>query len=172
MNMKGHILTALRDQFEAWEELLRGMSEEQITTALTPSNWTCKDNIAHLMAWQQRSIARIEAAVSKREPDYPKWPEELDPNIEDVEQINAWIYETYRDQPWSEVHADWKKGFLRFLAIGEKVAEKDLLDSGKYPWMKGIPLAFTLLASYDHHQEHLEKLMEWLEEHRNKKING
>ena len=39
MNMKEHVLTALREQFEAWEELLASMSEEQITTPLLPSKW-------------------------------------------------------------------------------------------------------------------------------------
>jgi hypothetical protein len=172
MNMKGHILTALREQFDAWEELLRSMSEEQLTTPLLPSNWSCKDNLVHLWAWQQRSIARLDAAVSSREPDYPKWPEELDPNIEDVDQINAWIHETQRHQPWVDVHAEWKKGFLRFLELGDKVAERDLLDSGKYPWMNGYPLAFTLVASYDHHQEHLENLITWMREHGKTKIVG
>ena len=32
MNMKGHILAALREQFESWEELLISLGEEQITT--------------------------------------------------------------------------------------------------------------------------------------------
>ena len=31
----------------------------------------------------------------------------------DLDQINAWIYETYREQPWSSVHHDWREGFLR-----------------------------------------------------------
>jgi hypothetical protein len=167
MNMKGHILSALKEQFDAWETLLRNMSEEQITTPLLPSTWSCKDNMTHLWAWQQRSIARVEAAVSNREPEFSKWPPELDPNSDDsIEPLNAWIYETHRDLPWSKVYADWKKGFLRFLEFGEKVPEKDLLDSGKYPWMNERPLAFAFLASYDHHQEHLESLVTWMKEHK------
>jgi len=31
----------------------------------------------------------------------------------------------------------------------------------------GYSLAFILVASYDHHQEHLEKLLAWLTEHGN-----
>jgi len=31
MNMKEHILTALREQFNSWEELLASLSDEQIT---------------------------------------------------------------------------------------------------------------------------------------------
>lgn len=57
MNMKMHILKALGEQLERWEELLASMSDEQITDPQLPSGWSIKDVIAHLMAWQQRSIA-------------------------------------------------------------------------------------------------------------------
>lgn len=32
MNMKEHILAALREQFDSWEELLASLSEAEITT--------------------------------------------------------------------------------------------------------------------------------------------
>jgi hypothetical protein len=163
MNMKDHILTALREQFNLWEEVLGGMSEAQIITPLLPSNWSLKDEIAHLRAWQQRSIARMEAARLNREPEFSQWLPEVDPDAEDsTDQVNGWIYETYREQPWSAVHTNWRAGFLRFLELGEAISEKDLLDSSRYPWLAGHPLAFILVASYDHHQEHLEKLLAWL----------
>jgi len=170
MNMKEHILSALREQFNRWEDMLAGMSEEQITAPLLPSDWSLKDVMAHLMAWQQRSIARMEAALRDREPDFPEWLPGVDPDAEDTtDQTNAWIYETYRDQPWARVHQVWREGFLRFLETGEEIAERDLLDSSRYPWLGGLPLAIILLASYDHHQEHYEKLLAWLQEQGEKK---
>lgn len=171
MNMKEHILTALREQFNRWEELLASMSDEQITAPLLPSNWSSKDEIAHLRAWQQRSIARLEAALFNREPVFSKWIAGSDPDSEgNTDQTNAWIFETYREQPWSEVHQNWREGFLRLLESGEGIPEKDLLDASRYPWLEGHPLAFILVASYDHHQEHFEKLIAWLREHGNSAV--
>jgi hypothetical protein len=171
MNMKQHILTALREEFNRWEELLASMSEEQITAPHLPSHWSIKDVIAHLRAWQQRSIARLRAAQLDREPEFPQWPTKSDPDSEDnPDEVNAWIYETYREQPWSSVHRDWREGFLQFLELAEPISERDLLDSSRYPWLKGYPLSLILLASYDHHQEHLEKSLVWLDQHRDMKI--
>ncbi len=173
MNMKEHILTALREQFDRWEELLVSLSDEQITAPHFDYNWSIKDVIAHLWAWQQISIARMEAAVLNREPEFPKWVAELHGDWEEnANQTNAWIYETYHAKPWSEVYQNWRDGFRRFLEIGEPISEKDLLDGDRYPWLKGYSLAFILVASYDHHQEHLEKLLAWLREPRNRKIVG
>ena len=115
--------------------------------------------------WQQISIARMQGAVLDREPEFPTWVAELPGDWEgNANQTNAWIYETYDDKPWSEVYQNWSDGFLRFLALGEPIAEKDLLDGDRYAWLHGYPLACSLLASYDHHQEHLEKLLGWLQQ--------
>jgi len=151
MKMKDHILTALREQFNRREELLASLSAEQITAPHLPSNWSIKDEIAHLMAWQQRSIARLDTALFNREPEFPRWLPNLDPDSEDYpDQTNAWIFETYREQPWSMIHQNWCEGFLRFLESGEGISERDLLDAERYPWLEGYPLAFVILASYDH----------------------
>ncbi len=164
MNDKQEILAALREEFDRWEELLAGLSEEQITARQLPSNLSIKDVIAHLHAWQQRSIARAEAALADTEPQYPAWPVGLDPDLEDdLEQINAWIHETYREQPWSSVHRDWRDGFLRFVELGEAIPEKELLDPNRYAWLEGYPLSYILVSSYNHHhEEHLEPLLAWL----------
>jgi hypothetical protein len=86
MNDKKQIITMLKEEFTRWEELLAGMSEEQITAPHLPSHWSIKDVIAHLWAWQQRSVARLEAALLNREPEFRKWPAELDPDS-DQDQI-------------------------------------------------------------------------------------
>lgn len=162
MNMKGHILAALGEQLDRWEELLASMNEEEIPVPRFDLGWSIQDVIAHLWAWQQISIARMRAATLDREPELPKWVAELHGDWEEnVNQTNAWVYQTYHARPWPEVHQNWRDGFRRFLDLAEPISEKDLLDGDKYPWLKGYSLAGVLLASYDHHQEHLDKLLAW-----------
>lgn len=166
MKMKEHILAALMEQFASWEELLASLSEEQITAPLFDFGWSIKDVMAHLWAWQQISIARMEAGELDREPEFPK----LILNVgegweEDADRVNALTFETNHEKPWSEIYQNWKNGFLRFVELGDNISERDLLDGDRYPWLKGYSLAFILVASYDHHQEHLENLTNWLREH-------
>ncbi len=164
MSDKMQLITMLREEFNRWEELLVGMNEAQVTAPQLPSNLSIKDVIAHLRAWQQLSVARLEAALLNREPEFSTWPAELDPESEDdLEQINAWIRETYHEQPWPSVYRNWRAGFLRFLELGEAIPEKDLLAEGRYPWLKGQPLSSVLQGSYAHHyEEHLVPLLVWL----------
>ncbi len=168
MNMKEHILTALREQFDRWEELLASLSEEQITSPDFDYNWSIKDVVAHLWGWQQISITRMEAAALGQEPNFSDWIVDLHGLWkEDANQTNDWIYKINHEKPWTEVYQNWREGFLRLLDSGEPVSERDLLDGDKYPWLNGYSLAFILVASYEHHQEHLEKLAIWLQEDKN-----
>ena len=168
MNMKDHILAALREQFESWEDLLITLTEEQINTPHFDFNWSIKDVMAHLWAWQQISIARMEGGLHNQEPELPKWIVESIQNWEeDADGVNALTFETQHHKPWSEIYQNWKNGFLQFLELGKKVSERDLLDGDRYPWLNGYSLAFILVASYDHHQEHYEKLQDWLRQYGN-----
>jgi hypothetical protein len=160
MYNKAEILAMLQDEFNRWEKLLNGLSVQQITAANFLSDWSIKDTLAHLMAWQKRSIARLEAAQLKKEPIYPKWPAGPADETDDTERINAWIYQTYRDHPWPSVHRAWRTGFLRFLELVKAIPEIDLLEPGKYAWLDGQPLSEVLIGSYEHHHfDHLEPLL-------------
>lgn len=166
MNMKEHILAALREQFESWEALLASLSEEELTTPHFDFDWSIKDVMAHLWAWQQISIARMETGLLDREPEYPRWLASIGGEWEeDANRVNALTFENNHEKSWSEIYQNWREGFLRFMEVGEKISEKDLLDGDRFTWLNGYSLAFILISSYDHHQEHLEKLSSWLQEH-------
>jgi hypothetical protein len=170
MSMKDHILTALREQFNQLDQLLASLSEEQITTPNFDDNWSIKDVVNHLWGWQQISVARMNAGVLNREPEFPNWLINFPGNWdESATQTNAWIYKNFHNKSWAEANKNWKEGFLQLLDLSEKVSERYLLDGDRYLWLKGYSLAFVLVASYEHHQEHLEKLIIWLQEHESKK---
>ena len=176
MYMKTHMLAALREEFDHWENVLARLTETQITTPPKPDELSLKDEIAHLWAWQQRSIARLEAGLHGGEPQMPAWwpdatvtrPDATDAHEVTTNRVNAQIYETFQDRTWSEVYAQWRAGFLHFLKLGDAIAEPALLDASRYGWLNGYALADVLLGSYEHHQEHLEKLLMRLDQTKEK----
>jgi len=160
MNMKEHILSALREQFDSWVDLLATLSDEQIASPRFDFDWSIKDVIAHLWAWQQISIARMRAGALEREPELPKWILDVGEHWEeDADRVNALTFANNHEKSWAEIDQNWRAGFLQFLELGSKISERDLLDGDRYPWLTGYSLAAILIASYDHHQEHLEKLL-------------
>jgi hypothetical protein len=83
MSEKQQIQTKLSDIFSRWQELLAKLGEDQFTNPLVPSPWTVKDVIAHLWTWQQISVARMEAALHDREPNFPDWWRMFGPDPEE-----------------------------------------------------------------------------------------
>src|SRR5688572_18029369 len=164
MNMKDHILAAMREQFDLWEKLLGTLDEKQLTAPHFDNDWSIKDVVNHLWGWQQITLARIESVVQDRKPAFPSWIIELGTTWhESADQTNAQIYKNFHAQSWSETYQNWQSGFLRLLATSEKITERDLLDGDRYPWLNGHSPSAYLISSYDHHQEHLEKLSAWVQ---------
>ena len=163
MKDKKQLLWMLREIFNRWEQLLGSFTEQQLTDPHLPGNWSVKDVMVHLWAWQQRTLARQEAALLNGEPNYPNWGGTADPDPdENTTEANAWIYQAYRDNSWAEAYIDWRGQFLRLLELVEQTPEKDLLEPGRYAWMGESPLADSLVGTFEHHEEHYDMLLSWL----------
>ncbi|MCL4559334.1 MAG: ClbS/DfsB family four-helix bundle protein [Chloroflexi bacterium] len=160
---KARILTLLRQEFDRWEALFAGLREEQFTATNLVGDWSIKDILVHLTAWQQISIARMEAARFNREPEFPEWLAGMDPFTAEMEEnrdhVNARIYLAHRVQSWSSVHRAWRDGFLKFMELAEVIPEDELLDAERFSWLKGYSLLVVLQGSYEHHEEHLQSLL-------------
>ncbi len=161
MTDRNQIFVTLRQELDGWEELLASLSLQAITAWQPPSTWSIKDVVAHLMAWQQVSNARLEAGRLNREPVFPNWVSGLDPDSEEyLEQFNAAIYEAHRQESWEQVHQEWRDGFLRLLELAEEIPEADLLDADRHPWLAGYSLLAVLEGTLGHHREHYETLLQ------------
>ena len=165
---KQELIAIFETEFEAWERVLAGLSTAQITSPSLPNGMSIKDTMAHLGAWQRRTIARLEAALHNHEPQFPQWPVELDEeeSQDAVDRANAWILATNRDRPWADVHREWREGFLRFLELVRAIPKSDLRPGGKLAWMAEYQHSEVLAGAYDHHHsEHRGPLEAWLREH-------
>jgi hypothetical protein len=162
MNEKARTLALLDGIFRQWEELLVGLDQEQIAVPLSPSYLSIKDVIAHLKAWQQVSIERLEAARVGRLPVYPDWTMGDPDQEQKTEAHNAAIYQSYRDITWQQVYLDWRDGFWHFIELGRAASEEELYDLERCPWLHGYPLMAVLEGSYEHHREHYDDVQAWL----------
>jgi hypothetical protein len=160
VNGKKELVANLRTVLADWEALLADAGEADADAPRRSDGWSIKDVIAHLMAWQQISIARLRAAELEAEPEYPSWLEGADPFYaeEHTDPFNARIRQTYHDRPWPTVYRAWKEGFSQFVELAQAVPEDRLFDAGRYPWLEGYALSAVLEGSFEHHREHLEEM--------------
>lgn len=162
---KKQLLSLLNDEFNLWDERLANLSEEQIGASSLPNGWTVKDLMAHLMAWEQLTIARLEAARLNKEPMTPEWVKGVNLDLEEtlkLKHLNAQIDDLYKDESWEIIYQGWKTNFLNVLALAEETPETALLEKEKYPWLKGYSLMTNLTGVYEHHHEdHMPAFLAW-----------
>jgi hypothetical protein len=159
MESKSELIAELNRVFKQWEEFLRSFNYKQLTTRLPASTWSIKKVIAHLYAWQQVSIARLDAAIEDRLPAYPAWVEGSDPDVEELlEEHNESIFQLYRAESWSAIHHMWEAGFQHLLQLAESFPEQTLQDAARFPWLGGYPLMAVLSGTLNHHREHLDSV--------------
>ena len=154
MSDKAQIIEVLRAEYDKWEKLLAHLSEEQITEPHFAGEWSIKEVLWHLHAWQQVSLARLTAAQDGTAPALPGWLAGGDPESEDdLEAYNARIAVEAWGKTWPEVHLAWQEGFLQVIKIGVAIPEADLMAPAKYPWLKGAALYEVLKGTFLHHQQ-------------------
>jgi hypothetical protein len=160
MDKKVELIATARAMADSWESFLNGLGQAQLTASGSYAVWSVRDVVAHLNAWQQLSIARLQASLSNGEPQMPGWVQGRDPDLEELtEEFNQRIYQAGCRLSWQASCQDWKNGSLYFLELAEAIPPENLFASGRFPWLKGYPLAAVVEGWVGHHREHLDALL-------------
>lgn len=108
-------------------------------------------------------MLRFRAALDPTIDMTPPWPAELgelDEN-DDVDEINAWIYQTNRDRPLADILNDSREVFQQMVTAVTALSDEQLNDPQRLPWLAGEQLTGALI--FDHfHEEHETDMRAWL----------
>ena len=156
------LLDRVRRERADWERLLAEVGEARMTEPGPMGEWTFKDLVAHLTAWQQYDQAPLEQALGGERPA-PPWPAHLNPH-QDQDQINQFVYEATRDLSVSEVLQEARRTWDRLEEGVATLPEAALVDPHYFPWMNGEALGPTVLHHVFAHypQDHEADVRAWL----------
>jgi len=111
-----------------------------------PDRWAPKDILAHMAAWKLHN-AQIIAAGRRNEPP---------PAETGYQDVNAELFEKYRQSTWNEVLALLDQAQREMLVQVQPLTEQDLTDLERLPGSEGRSLWLRIAAnSYQHPLAHL-----------------
>lgn len=155
---KTQLLAELRKEQAAWEALLDEIGEAHMTPPEVAGGWSIKDIVAHLTGWRRRSVRRFQALLH-HEPDFsPPWP----PELREDDEINAWIYESNRDRPLTEVLSESREVFQQLVAALDTFSEEELQDLRRILGLEEEQVSGSLFFAH-FHEEHEPDMRAWLE---------
>lgn len=155
---KTQLLTELRNEQAAFDSLLDEIGEAHMTQPEVAGGWSIKDIVAHLTGWRRRSVRRFQALLH-HEPDFtPPWP----PELQDDDEINAWIYEANRNRSLTDVLSDSREVFQQLVNTLDAFSEEELQALRRTLGLEEEQVSARLF--FEHfHEEHEPDMRAWLE---------
>jgi uncharacterized damage-inducible protein DinB len=155
---KTQLLTELRNEQAAWEALLAEIGEAHMTQPEVAGGWSIKDIVAHLTGWRRRSVRRFQALLNHAPDFLPPWP----PELQEDDEINAWIYESNRNRPLADVLSDSREAFQQLIDTLAAFSEDELQDLRRSLGLEEEQVSGSMFFAH-FHQEHEPDMRAWLE---------
>lgn len=159
---KSSLLHEMSNGYTALEDILAPLDQAQMTTPGVNGDWSIKDILAHLNAWQDYTVIRLQAAARNEEPAVHGPADD-----EETDKMNARFYEENKSRPLDEVLADFRTTYRQIEEGVQALNSEDLFEPKRFTWMKDNAL-WELVAgnTYEHYQEHIQSIQEWLNKSR------
>jgi hypothetical protein len=137
------------------EEVLARVDLEDYLKPVFEGDWSIKDMLAHIVAWEQRMITWVGQAADGILPDMPGTDQE-------VELLNTQSYLQDRDLPLNEVLQVFERSYPQALSVAENTPEevlftKNLLEGRENPFW--ITVGANTSWHYKEHREALERYL-------------
>jgi hypothetical protein len=143
MPLSESILTRLQYQHKTIDELIDGLSEEQLKTRVNPDKWSSFENIVHLAAYQPIFIKRIHLMLNESEPLFERYVADNDP-----------VFHEYQKKSLAELLETISSDRFTILSLVKKLNKEQLHRTGQHKIYGSITLArwfdFFLLHEAHH----------------------
>jgi hypothetical protein len=148
------LLTSIREERRLLESTLVSLSEPQMLIAGVEGQWSIKDILAHISAWERRMISWTGILEAGGKPIVPlPW---------DVDCMNAESAAQDKDKPLAVVKEEFQQSYLDSLKLVESLDEARLRIKHEDTWPMDflwIGIASNMNWHYKEHREHIEN---WL----------
>ncbi|GAB4554174.1 MAG: hypothetical protein OHK0023_24080 [Anaerolineae bacterium] len=157
---KGRLIKSLHAQRFMLEVALEPIAPEEWLIPGVAGDWTLKDMIAHIAAWDVRGTQWILAAGRDEMPHMPL----PDRSWADLDAINAETYLAWRDTPLAEVQQAFIASFppldAACQALSEaQVAQQITFYNGRE--IETMPVGRLIAWRYRHYRAHAAQIKAW-----------
>ena len=166
---KAELLTTIRRERADWEQLVE-QAADRIEQSGAAGNWSVKDVVAHLCAYE-RWLGGLLGGPVRRLPDPPAGVD-----MNDLHQRNAWLHALDRERSVEDIRAEARTVHEQLVAMVAARSEEDLRTVYTFgPDDELVPAApgettgprwplwrWVVDATFDHYRQHVPSLRAWL----------
>lgn len=136
------IIHFLRENHNTLEEVIRQLNKEQLTKFIIIGNWSTKDIIAHISAWNMEITKSINQILRNVKPWYV--------DEEDLTEREFNKREILKRKEWSidDVLEEWRQSFESLITRINSLSEQEWLVQTNLLWEEGYPITLPSLFDY------------------------
>jgi tetratricopeptide (TPR) repeat protein len=123
--------------------LLAALSDDERAAIGTADRWSAKDVLLHIAFWKKRQLERLSAAARGEAPV----------ELEHYDQVNARVFEEWRERPWQAVIDESEQVFEALVSQVREFDPAALADPNRYAWQAGRSLLSSLVGNGFWHPE-------------------
>jgi len=153
---KDELIEVLENEREAFLNLLEDLSDEQMEQPGVSGDWSIKDILSHLIAWETETIRLLWQARQGEKPTT------LHFHSISLEKSNQKIYAETHNRELLRVLSDFSSVRKQTIRRIETFSDGELEDPLIYAWLEGKPLwEWIAQDTFQHEQEHSASIQEW-----------
>ena len=156
---KSELLNEIHQEWDLLIALIGSLSEAQLTTPNLHGDWSVKDTLAHISAWEKVLLDRLGEALSGQPGQYP-------PVLSDagVDQAKAGFFAESQPRSLAAVLLELRSLYTGVLTVGEALGEPLLAHPLRIDYPQDDLHVWEIICANtsDHYQEHRLAIEAWL----------
>jgi hypothetical protein len=152
---RAELMAELDHEWASIERICFSMTEADMVTSRAAGEWSVKDTLVHLSAWEKYLLDRLSYVMTGMKPQYPvmtSWDE--------VHRFNAQVYEQNKDRPLTSVVIEFRSLYRGVMTSLKALSDEQLKQAYRYDFPDdSLTLLQLILANTcDHFREHCTTL--------------
>jgi len=145
------LLAELDQEWARIERICFNLGEEAMCKPGAKDDWSVKDLLCHLSAWEKYLLDRLSHVLSGQTPQYPVMQ-----TWEDVHRFNAQVYEQNKDRPLTSVIIEFRSLYRGVMTVLEALDDEQLNQPYSYDFSADKLTLLQLIRAntYEHYREH------------------
>jgi hypothetical protein len=145
------LLAELDQEWARIERICFTLGEEAMCKPGAQDDWSVKDLLCHLSAWEKYLLDRLSYVLTGQTPRYPVMQ-----TWEDVHQFNAQVFEQNKDRPLTSVVIEFRSLYRGVMTVLEALDDELLNQPYSYDFSADKLTLLQLIRAntYEHYREH------------------
>ena len=150
-SIKSELLAEIDQEWVSIERICAGLSEADMIAPGVEGEWSVKDILCHISAWEKYLLDRLGMVMTGQPPNYPSMK-----SWEDVHRFNAQVYAENKDRPLNSVIIEFRSLYRGVMTVLEALSEDQLTQPYSYDFPDDALTLLRLIRgnTSEHYREH------------------